>query len=156
MTSSQTEVRGIVIERVQTVTPEIVEALARLVPQLTNNKPPPRWSDLEAMVGTRTNVLFVARQGNAAGGIVGAGSVSSYRVPTGVRAVIEDVVVDQTARGQGIGEALMNALLRAARAMGAPGVSLTSNPVREAANRLYVRLGFQPRNTNSYYLSFSP
>jgi ribosomal protein S18 acetylase RimI-like enzyme len=143
-----------VVERVLAITPEIVEAFRRLVPQLTRNNPAPERADLEALVRTSTNVLLVARQPDQAGTIVGSGSVSSYRVPTGVRAIIEDVVVDEAARGQGIGEALMSGLLEAARDMGAAGVSLTSNPARIAANRLYVRMGFTLRRTNCYYYKF--
>jgi ribosomal protein S18 acetylase RimI-like enzyme len=142
------------IERVLEVTPEVLEAFNRLVPQLTSNNPAPRREDLESLISTSTNVLLVARQSNQGSRIVGAGAVSAYRVPTGVRAIIEDVVVDASARGQGIGEALMTALVQAARALGAPGVTLTSNPAREAANRLYVRMGFQIRQTNCYYYGF--
>lgn len=142
------------IERVMAVTPEVLEAFKRLVPQLTSNNPAPQRKDLESLISTSTNVLLVARQSDQARTIVGAGAVSAYRVPTGVRAVIEDVVVDASARGQGIGKALMTALLKAAREMGAPGVSLTSNPARAAANRLYVRMGFELRQTNCYYYRF--
>jgi ribosomal protein S18 acetylase RimI-like enzyme len=77
-----------------------------------------------------------------------------YQVPTGVRAIIEDVVVDQRWRGRGIGRALVANLLGLAREKGAPGVSLTSNPGRTAANQLYVRMGFSLRSTNSYYYKF--
>ena len=143
-----------VIERVLIVTAEIVEALDRLVPQLSSNKPAPERAYLEALVASNTNVLLVARQPDANGVIVGSGSISIYRVPTGIRAVIEDVVVDDAARGQGIGEGLMSALLEVARQMGAAGVSLTSNPARRAANRLYARIGFQLRETNCYYYAF--
>lgn len=146
------ENRDFVIERVRSVTPDIVEALNRLVPQLTNNNPPPQKADLEALIEVGTNVLVMAREGHSQGKILGCGCVSLYRVPTGLRAVIEDVVVDGTARGQGVGEALMNELVKAAGELGAAGVSLTSNPAREAANRLYLRMGFKLRKTNSYYL----
>ena len=146
------EHRGVVIQRVRTINPEIVEALNRLVPQLTDNNPPPTKPDLEALIESGTSVLLVARDGDSQGKILGSGCVSTYRVPTGVRAVIEDVIVDAAARGQGIGEALMKELLNAAGEMGAAGVSLTSSPAREAANRLYVRLGFKLRKTNAYYL----
>ena len=73
-----------------------------------------------------------------------------FRIPTAVRAIIEDVVVDAAARGRGVGEALTNAAVARARAEGCRTVDLTSRPSREAANRLYQRLGFQPRDTNVY------
>jgi ribosomal protein S18 acetylase RimI-like enzyme len=143
------------IERVRTVTPELLEAFARLVPQLTDNNPPPDAADLQALLASDTNVLVVARAPAAAGGrIVGSGSLGVYRVPTGVRAVIEDVVVEDSARGGGIGERIMLELMGAAKALGASGVSLTSNPKRAAANRLYVRMGFALRHTNCYYFKF--
>jgi ribosomal protein S18 acetylase RimI-like enzyme len=74
-----------------------------------------------------------------------------YRVPTGLRSVIEDVVVDEAARGNGLGAALVREAIERARAAGAEGVSLTSNPQREAANRLYQSMGFQLRQTNPYF-----
>jgi ribosomal protein S18 acetylase RimI-like enzyme len=148
------ERQSLVIERVRTITPEIVKAFERLIPQLTSNNPAPELADLNALVGTDTNVLLVARQGDTTGEIVGAGALAVYRVPTGVRAVIEDVVVDAAARGKGIGEALLGSLLALAQEMGAPGVSLTSNPARAAANRLYIRMGFALRETNCYYYRF--
>jgi ribosomal protein S18 acetylase RimI-like enzyme len=141
-------------ERVLAVTPELVEAFARLIPQLTHNHRAPERADLEALVGTSTNVLLVARLPDSSGRIVGSGSVTTYSVPTGLRAIIEDVVVESSARGQGVGEAVMRGLLDAARDMGAAGVSLTSNPGRAAANRLYTRMGFAPRQTNCYYYRF--
>ncbi len=144
-----------VIERVHAITPDIVEAFERLVPQLTTNNPAPTRAALEALVAVSTTVLLVARDPDPAGHIVGTGTVASYRVPTGLRATIEDVVVDASVRGQGVGEGLMNELLVAARRMGAAGVSLTSNPARGAANLLYLKMGFRLRETNCYYYKFS-
>lgn len=145
-----------VIEQVHAITPDIIEAFERLVPQLTTNNPAPTRAELEAVVAVRATVLLVARDPDAAGHIVGMGTVASYRVPTGLRATIEDVVVDVSARGQGVGEHLMNALVVAAQLLGAGGVSLTSNPAREAANLLYLKMGFRLRETNCYYYKFSP
>ncbi len=88
------------------------------------------------------------------GEIVGALTLSVYRVPTGIRSVIEDVIVDSSARGQGVGEALMKFAIDLAREEGAAHISLTSNGQREAANRLYVRVGFKKRETNVYQLKF--
>jgi len=85
---------------------------------------------------------------------VGSLTLALFRIPTGVRAWIEDVVVDETVRGQGIGEALNGEALRIAKENGAGSVDLTSRPSREAANRLYQRLGFQTRETNVYRYTF--
>ena len=144
-----------VIERVLEATPEVVAALGRLIPQLTEDSSPPGADDIAALLEVDASVLLIARLPERNGEIVGVGSLSVYRVPTGIRAIIEDVVVDGSARGRGTGEALVAQLLRIAREMGAKGVSLTSSPRRTAANRLYARMGFSLRKTNSYYYKFS-
>jgi len=136
------------------VTPDIVDAFERLVPQLTDNHPPPTESDLSSLISSNATRLLVARETDASGSIVGALSLVIYHVPTGVRARIEDVVVEQTMRGKGIGELLMKRALEMAKAAGADGVALTSNPRREAANRLYRRLGFKRWETNLYFYEF--
>ncbi len=140
------------IDRVNEFTEDLFEAFQRLVPQLTNNNPPPSRDDLSALVKSEATMLVVARADG--GSILGAAAVTVYRVPTGVRAIIEDVIVDESARGRGIGEALVRAALEAARQRGAAGVSLTSNPRREAANKLYHKMGFKRRETNAYYYKF--
>ncbi len=89
------------------------------------------------------------------GPIVGSLTLAVFRVPTGLRAWIEDVVVDESARGAGAGEALVLAAVRRAEAEGARTVDLTSRPSREAANRLYLRVGFEARTTNVYRFSFA-
>ena len=106
------------------------------------------------MVASESSVLFVAR--DAHGTIVGSLTLALFRVPTGMRAWIEDVVVDESARGAGAGAALVTAALERAGAAGARTVDLTSRPSREAANRLYRRLGFEPRTTNVYSGPWNP
>jgi ribosomal protein S18 acetylase RimI-like enzyme len=142
------------IEQATTATRELWEAFQRLVPQLTSNNPPPSRDDLAALVKSESTTLLIARHPGPRGPIVGAASVAVYRVPTGVRALIEDVIVDESLRGQGIGEGLVRRALEIARERGASGVSLTSNPKRQAANRLYSRMGFVRRETNAYYYKF--
>jgi ribosomal protein S18 acetylase RimI-like enzyme len=99
-------------------------------------------------VESPATTLFIARP--PTGEILGTLTLVTFRIPTGVRAWIEDVVVDERARGQGVGEALTRAALAAARKSGAQTVDLTSRPSREAANQLYQRLGFKLRETNVY------
>ncbi len=140
--------------RAETVTDELVESFQRLVPQLTTNNPPPARDDLLALVRSECSTLLMARHPDERGEIVGALCLTVYRVPTGIRAVIEDVIVDEAARGGGIGEALVRRALEFAREKGAGGVTLTSNPKRAAANRLYQRLGFTKRETNAYLYKF--
>ena len=135
------------IEIVAEVTDELVAAFDRLIPQLSTSSPPPGRAGLEAIVGSPYSALFVARvDGRIAGGL----TLATYVIPTGLKAWIEDVVVDADARGHGVGEALNRAALDEARHRGAKEVDLTSRPAREDANRLYQRLGFQQRDTNVY------
>ena len=125
---------------------ELLVALARLLPQLSS-APPPTAYELETLVDSQAINLLVARVG---GRIVGSLTLALFRVPTGQRAWIEGVVVDQAARGHGVGAALVGEALRLAERAGARTVDLTSRASREAANRLYLRLGFELRQTNIY------
>jgi ribosomal protein S18 acetylase RimI-like enzyme len=125
---------------------DLVEAFVRLTPQLSSSNPPPSREALEEIVASPATVMFVAREGG--GPILGSLTLALFRIPTGLRAWIEDVVVDEAARGQGIGAALNEAALAHARSVGARTVDLTSRPSREEANRLYRRLGFVERETN--------
>lgn len=137
------------VEEVTEVTPEVVGAFARLVPQLSTSSECPGEPELREIASSPATVLLVARHGPARE-IVGSLTLVTFRIPTGVRAWVEDVVVDGANRGRGIGEALSREALRRAVAAGARTVELTSRPGREAANRLYRRLGFEPRDTNVY------
>jgi len=133
------------------VTGEVVEAFGRLVPQLSRSARPPGRADLDAVAGFPANTLLVAR---SAGVITGTMTLVMFPLPTGVRAWIEDVVVDESARGQGTGEAMTRAALRLASEAGARTVDLTSRPAREAAGRLYERLGFEIRESRLYRYAF--
>jgi len=135
------------------VTDELIAAFGQLIPQLSSSAPPPGRSELEEMVRSPATMLLMARlavDGETTGDVVGTLTLVLFRAPTGVRAWIEDVVVDESARGRGVGDALTAAALDRARAAGARTVDLTSRPSREAANRLYQRLGFERRDTNLY------
>jgi ribosomal protein S18 acetylase RimI-like enzyme len=142
------------IARVTTVTDELVDAFARLLPQLKLSYPSLSRREMEALVSSSASILLIVRYPDDSSPIVGILTLIVYRVPTGIRARVEDVVVDEAMRGKGIGEALMRHALNMAREAGADGVALTSNPKREAANRLYQRLGFQPWQTNLYFYKF--
>lgn len=131
---------------------ELVEAMARLIPQLSKSNPPPTKQELAALIGSEASTMFVAR---VDGRIVGSLTLAIFRIPTGVRAWIEDVVVDDSARGHGVGESLNTTAINYARDHGAVTVDLTSRPSREAANRLYQRIGFLARETNVYRYTIS-
>lgn len=135
------------------VTDELVDAFVRLTPQLSSSAPPPTAEELQEIVSSPATHLLVAR--GVGGSIVGSLTLVIFRIPTGVRAWIEDVVVDGEARGQGVGEALNRFAIDVAAEHGARTVDLTSRPSREAANRLYLRLGFEKRESNVYRFSGS-
>jgi len=127
----------------------LVTGFAALIPQLSSSSPSPTAQQLEEIVASPDSVLFLARD---EGRLVGSLTLAFYRIPTGLKAWIEDVVVDQSARGQGVGEALNREAIDEARRRGAKNVSLTSRASRETATRLYKRLGFEPYDTNLYRL----
>jgi ribosomal protein S18 acetylase RimI-like enzyme len=132
---------------------DLVAAFARLVPQLSRSSPPPTEVQLAEMVeaaGTRVLLAVDDERADAGDAVVGSLTLVLFRIPTGVRAWIEDVVVDGSARRRGVGEALTRRALEVAAEAGARTVDLTSRPAREAANRLYVKLGFSRRDTNVY------
>jgi ribosomal protein S18 acetylase RimI-like enzyme len=139
------------IEKASEITEELHEALQRLVPQLGLHKIPPTWEELDVLITSEASTLLVAREPDENSPIVGILCLSIYRVPTGLRSIIEDVIVDQSMRRRGIGEALVESAIQLAREAGADGVSLTSNPKREAANQLYQSIGFELRKTNPYF-----
>ncbi len=139
---------GVQIEVVTSASAEIVAAVGALVGQLSSSAPAPSAAQIEALVASTATRLLLAR--DAQGRIAGMLTLAVFPIPTGVRAWIEDVVVDRDARGQGIGALLTKEALALAHADGARTVDLTSRPSREAANRLYARLGFYPRETNVY------
>ena len=139
---------GIRVEEATEVSGDLVDSIARLVGQLSSSASPPTREEVEQMVASDASRLLLARDGD--GSVVGTLTLVLFRIPTGLRAWIEDVVVDEGARGQGVGEALNREALRLAGEAGARNVDLTSRPSREAANRLYRRLGFEQRETNVY------
>ena len=146
---------------------DLVSAFHRLLPQLSSSARPPSGAEIEEIVSSPATMLLVARDdgktmegeeapGQASDGedgrgqIVGMLTLVVFRIPTGIRAWIEDVVVDSAVGRRGVGEALTRAALDLAATYGAQTVDLTSRPSREAANRLYQKVGFEPRDTNVY------
>jgi ribosomal protein S18 acetylase RimI-like enzyme len=135
------------IEIVTAVTPEVSASIRELLPQLSSSAPLLTDELLGEIIASPATLLFVAR---VDGRIVGSLTLVLFRLPTGMRAWIEDVVVDAGARGHGVGEALNRAAIDAAHEHGARTVDLTSRPSREAANRLYRRMGFTARESTVY------
>jgi ribosomal protein S18 acetylase RimI-like enzyme len=138
---------AVTVSEVNEVSDEVVAALAHLLPQLSSSSSPPTKEQVAEMATSPATVLFVARDGDE---IVGSLTLAFFRIPTGVRAWIEDVVVDGAARGKGVGGILVRQALARAAELGARTVDLTSRPSRTEANRLYMNLGFELRETNVY------
>jgi ribosomal protein S18 acetylase RimI-like enzyme len=139
--------RAVEVAPVTSASQEVVDACHRLIPQLSSSSTPITMLELQEIVQDDSTVLFTATKD---GSIVGLLTLAIFRIPTGIRAWIEDVVVDENARGHGVGEALNQAAIAEARRRGAKTVDLTSRPSRKAANRLYQRIGFTARDTNVY------
>jgi ribosomal protein S18 acetylase RimI-like enzyme len=135
------------VEAAALVDDDLCAAVDHLVPQLSRSSAPPSRDVLERIVADDATTLFVAR---GDGDIVGMLTLATFQTPTGVRAWIEDVVVDGDSRGSGVAVALVQAALDCSAELGARTVDLTSRPEREVANRLYLRLGFEIRQTNVY------
>ncbi|MBV7362947.1 GNAT family N-acetyltransferase [Actinomycetaceae bacterium TAE3-ERU4] len=149
------------IELVDQVTDEIVEAVNYLIPQLSSSAGSLSYEEVEQLIDQPDVYLFIYRQDpeitnspeadpTALGPIKGMLSLATFIIPTGTRAWIEDVVVDEATRGSGAGQKLVEAACEYAKHLGAKTVDLTSRPTREAANRLYRRCGFEARETNVY------
>ena len=141
---------SLIIKEAESADAVLWDAAARLIPQLSTSSPPPTIDQLRRIVDDPATTLLVATNGDGNAQVVGMLTLAIFMSPTGVRAWIEDVVVDDEARGAGVASALVGAALERAQQEGARTVDLTSRPDREAANRLYVRLGFERRETNVY------
>ncbi|HEU0295652.1 MAG TPA: GNAT family N-acetyltransferase [Anaerolineales bacterium] len=139
------------IEKVTECTEEIFVAVLRLVPYIGAHKTLPTQQEIHSLIKSESSTLWVARYPDPTGIIAGMLTAAIYRVPTGLRSIVEDVVVEPNFRRLGIARALLQTAIDFAREAGANGVALTSNPKREAANLLYKSLGFERRDTNSYF-----
>jgi ribosomal protein S18 acetylase RimI-like enzyme len=136
------------IAEVTSASVDVLDALQRLVGELSSSAAKPHAADLEEITESPVTRLITATR--ESGDVVGMLTLVLFRIPTGLRAWIEDVVVDERARGQGVGEALTREAIRMARDSGARTIDLTSNRSREAANRMYQKLGFSRRDTTVY------
>jgi|SRR4051794_38277653 ribosomal protein S18 acetylase RimI-like enzyme len=133
-------------------TPEVVDAVRRLLPQLSSATPPDP-AGVARLLSAAGNTVLLARVEDT---IVGMLTLVLYPLPSGLRARVEDVVVDDAARGRGVGAALTRAAIDRAERAGARTVDLTSRPSRQAANRLYEGLGFQQRESVVYRMTLAP
>lgn len=139
------------VEVLERVTDEAVAAFGQLIPQLSRSAKPLDAAALARLVSSPAVTILIARD---SGRIIGSLTLAMFPTPTGLRAWIEDVVVDESARGQGVGGVLTQEALQLAREAGARTVDLTTRPSRQAAGRLYEREGFQQRDTRVYRYVF--
>ncbi len=140
-----------IISLIDKVTPELIAAFENLTPQLNTSSPIPAFKELESLISSENTFLFT---GEKKGRIIGTISVVIYEIPTGRKAWIEDVIVDESARGQGYGKQLVSHALEFLREKEVLFVNLTSHPSRLPANKLYQDLGFNLRETNVYRCNF--
>ena len=141
----------ITIDELREVTDDVVDAFARLLPQLSTSAKPLDAAAIKDVVSSSAVTVLLAKSEDK---IIGALSLVLFRIPTGVRGWIEDVVVDAAAGRQGVGTALVGAAVNRARAAGARTVDLTTRPSRVAAGNLYERAGFTQRDTRVYRYTF--
>lgn len=140
------------IYKLLTVTDQVLDAFKRLIPQLAPDCALPTKKDLEAIVNSGTTLLFMAEENNE---ILGTLTLVFTKIPTGDKLWIEDVVVDKSARGKGVGVKLMEFSIAYAKSKNMKTINLTSSPDRIAANTLYQKLGFIQRETNVYRLTIA-
>ena len=143
----------VTIRKVENVDEKLVAAYQKLIPQLSSSSSPPSETELTSIVNSDSAIVLIAEEDT--GDIVGSMTLIIFRIPTGIRAWIEDVVVDDAARGKGVGKALNEYAIEIAEPAGTKTIDLTSRPSREVANRLYQKLGFEPRQTNVYRYTVS-
>ncbi len=143
-------IESTLLEIASTVDAELLEAVKRLYPQLNPAAATPTAEQLREIIASPATTLLLARDTGNGGRIIGSLILIVFRLGRGLKGMIEDVVVDSESRGMGVGVALCRVALRIAAERGAVIVDLTSLPAREAANRLYLRIGFKRRDTNVY------
>jgi len=124
-----------------------LRAINNLIPQLSQSASIINEAYLCKILESDRTKLFFAQEKDK---VLGMLTLVLFSIPTGTKAWVEDVVVDQSARGKGVGVTLMNHAVGVAENCGAMSVDLTSRPSREAANQLYKKLGFRTRETNVY------
>lgn len=140
------------IYKLETITDQVLIAFKQLIPQLSSSCALPTKSDLEAIVNSKTTHLFIAEDNNQ---ILGTLTLIFNKIPTGNKVWIEDVVVDDSARGKGLGKDLTNFAIEYVANRHINSINLTSSPERIAANKLYQKLGFIKRETNVYRLTIN-
>jgi ribosomal protein S18 acetylase RimI-like enzyme len=145
---------ALIIEQPGKLDDFLYDSILHLLPQLSHRHPLPSFKQVDEILSSESSTIFVARISEFPGSIAGIATLVIFRVPSGIRAHIEDLVVDKDMRNRGIARALMNKALESAQSSGADGVILTSNSRRYPAIKLYESLGFKKWETNLFYYQF--
>jgi len=143
----------ITIKELKETTIDALDGINNLLPQLSSSAQNISIERLSELVLSDNSIIFLGF--DESGQILGMLSLIIVKIPTGNKAWIEDVVVDQNARGKGLGKSLMNHALEDAKKRGVKSIDLTSRPSRESANMLYQNLGYEIRQTNVYRYKLS-
>ena len=139
------------IIEIQTYSPKYHEAMQRFLDQLTSNPMTLTEEMFNQLIASSNSHLFFLMKDEQIAGML---TVGIYHSPTGGKAWIEDVVVDEAFRGQGLSKLLVAHAIEFTKSQGIPSLMLTSNPKRIAANRLYQAMGFGRKETNVYRMKF--
>ena len=139
------------IIKINTYSQEYHEAMQRFLDQLTTNPMTLTEAMCRQLLDSDNSHLFFLVKDEQIAGML---TVGIYHSPTGGKAWIEDVVVDESFRGQGLSKLLVAHAIEFTKSMGIPSLMLTSNPKRIAANKLYQAMGFERKETNVYRMKF--
>ena len=139
------------IIEIKTYSPEYLEAMQRFLDQLTTSPMVLTESMFQELLKSENSHLFFIMKDEQIAGML---TVGIYHSPTGGKAWIEDVVVDETFRGQGLSKLLVAHAIEFVKAQQIPSLMLSSNPKRIAANKLYQAMGFERKETNVYRMKF--
>lgn len=137
------------IYKAQIVTEAMVNAFEKLIPQLSPNSAVPSKSELEDLINCDNTLVILAEEDK----IIGTLTLVFTKIPTGNKVWIEDVIVDNAARGKGVGEELIRYAIEYVNSKGIKQINLTSTPDKTVANKLYQKIGFIKRETNVYRLT---
>ena len=130
---------------------EYFDAIQKFLGLLTSEPKSFTEANFKALLVSGSSHLFFLLDDN---NIAGMATVGIYKSPTGTKAWIEDVVMDEAYRGKGLGRMITQYAIDFAASQRADSLMLTSNPSRIAANNLYRTIGFEQKETNVYCMKF--
>ncbi len=136
---------------IEDLKPDYLEAINRLIAQLSTSSHTFTEAELNSLIASPQSHLYALEYDEK---IIGMVTLCIYQCPTGRKAWIEDVVVDQNHRGKGYGKLMLRKAMEECQNRGNVTLMLTSRPSRIVANQLYQSLGFEKLETNVYKMKF--